>query len=49
MFRVTDGAIATTPDAGGVSPIGAPAAFRQAEARYADGWYASISKDTWGA
>ena len=33
---------------GGVSPKGATAAFRANEARYAAGWYASISADIWG-
>ncbi|MDZ7804718.1 NAD(P)/FAD-dependent oxidoreductase [Thiohalophilus sp.] len=33
---------------GGVSPADADAEFRQKEARYTRGWYASITSDTWG-
>lgn len=33
---------------GGVSPKDADAAFRQQEARYASGWYDSITSDTFG-
>jgi len=33
---------------GGVSPAEADAEFRQKEARYTRGWYASITSDTWG-
>ncbi len=43
-----DGNIAAVPNTGGVSPAGAPAAFRKQEADYARGWYASISADIWG-
>lgn len=48
VYRISDGAIAVAPETGGVSPTGAPAAFRANEARYAMGWYASIAQDTWG-
>ncbi len=40
--------LAEREGAGGVSPINADAAFRQAEARYGAGWYAAISADIWG-
>ncbi|MDN3711254.1 NAD(P)/FAD-dependent oxidoreductase [Paracoccus cavernae] len=40
--------LAEREGAGGVSPIGADAAFRRAEAQYGAGWYASISADIWG-
>ena len=33
---------------GGVSPMDAGQGFREDEARYAKGWYASITVDTWG-
>lgn len=33
---------------GGVSPMDADAEFRQQEARYTHGWYASITDDAWG-
>jgi len=36
------------PNAGGLSPRGAPAAQRRLEADYADGWYASITRDVFG-
>lgn len=32
---------------GGVSPLDADAAFRQAEARYGEAWYQAISTDIW--
>jgi sulfide dehydrogenase [flavocytochrome c] flavoprotein subunit len=32
--------------AGGISPLGADAAFRRDEAKYARGWYESIIADT---
>ena len=41
--------LAEREGSGGVSPIDADAAFRQAEAVYGAGWYASISADTWGS
>ncbi|MGB3387557.1 MAG: FCSD flavin-binding domain-containing protein [Pseudaminobacter sp.] len=48
VYRVTEGKIEAVPDSGGVSPTGASEAFRAAEANYAVGWYASISRDIWG-
>jgi sulfide dehydrogenase [flavocytochrome c] flavoprotein subunit len=48
VYRVGDGQIAAVPGAGGVSPSGAGAAFRKDEARYAQGWYDSITRDTFG-
>ena len=47
VFRVTPQGIATTPGAGGVSPRNADAAFRRQEARYAEGWYASMVQEIW--
>lgn len=49
VFRVTDQGIVTAPNAGGVSPRQADAAFRNAEARYAEGWYAAMGRDIWDA
>lgn len=40
--------LAEREGAGGVSPIDADASFRQAEASYGAGWYASVSADIWG-
>jgi NADPH-dependent 2,4-dienoyl-CoA reductase/sulfur reductase-like enzyme len=49
VFRVTEQGIVTAPNAGGVSPRQADAAFRNAEARYAEGWYAAMGRDIWDA
>ncbi len=49
VFRIdASGEIATVPDAGGLSPSNASNAFRQLEAEYARGWYASITADMYG-
>jgi sulfide dehydrogenase [flavocytochrome c] flavoprotein subunit len=47
VYRVTPQGIVAAPNAGGVSPANADAAFRHAEARYAEGWYASMSREVW--
>jgi sulfide dehydrogenase [flavocytochrome c] flavoprotein subunit len=47
VYRVTPQGIAAAPNAGGVSPANADAAFRFAEARYAEGWYKSMSQEIW--
>jgi len=48
IFRPGPAGFVEVPDAGGVSPRGAPAAQRRLEAAYADGWYASITRDAFG-
>lgn len=48
VYRYDDGEIQGVPDAGGVSPTGASADFRQREASYTRGWYASITQDIFG-
>lgn len=48
IYRLVDGEIKSVEGAGGVSPKDADSAFRQAEARYATGWYQSITSDTFG-
>ncbi|MCG5516165.1 MULTISPECIES: NAD(P)/FAD-dependent oxidoreductase [unclassified Ectothiorhodospira] len=48
VYRFQDGGIAGVPGSGGVSPSEASHAFRRQEARYAQGWYDSITADTWG-
>lgn len=48
VYRLQGGKIAAVEGAGGVSPSDASAEFRSREARYAEGWYDSISADTWG-
>ena len=49
VYRADGDAIFEVPDSGGVSPLDAPASFREAEARYGEGWYASICRDIWGS
>jgi sulfide dehydrogenase [flavocytochrome c] flavoprotein subunit len=46
VYRVTEKGIVQIE--GGVSPKDASAGFRADEAKYAFGWYASITADTWG-
>jgi sulfide dehydrogenase [flavocytochrome c] flavoprotein subunit len=48
VYRVTDGKPAEVQASGGISPANAAPEFRQQEARYAEGWYAAITADTWG-
>ena len=48
VYRVGPQGIAPVPNAGGVSPRNADAATRSAEARYAEGWYRSMSVEVWG-
>jgi sulfide dehydrogenase [flavocytochrome c] flavoprotein subunit len=48
VYSLQDGKIAEVKGSGGVSPKDANADFRQMEATYALGWYASITKDIWG-
>ena len=43
-----NGEIASIPGSGGVSPANAADEFRQAEAEFAKGWYASITTDMFG-
>jgi len=48
VYRVTEDGIVETPDSGGISPRGPLsdlAEQRRLEAVYADGWYASITRD----
>lgn len=48
VYRISEKGITEVPGAGGVSPKDASIAFREDEARYALGWYASITADIWG-
>jgi sulfide dehydrogenase [flavocytochrome c] flavoprotein subunit len=43
-----DKGIYKVKESGGVSPMDADAQFRKLEARYASGWYASITDDSFG-
>jgi len=48
VYKLSDTGIVAIKDAGGVSPMDADATFREAEARYAQGWYDSLTADVWG-
>ena len=51
IFRATPGGIVAVQGAGGVSPrtpANAPQ-FRDQEAHYAEGWYASATREIWGS
>ena len=48
IFSLQEGKIAPIKGVGGVSPKDADLEFRQMEAAYALGWYASMTKDIWG-
>ncbi len=48
VYHLQDGKIEAVKDSGGVSPADADAQFRQREALYAEGWYASITQDSFG-
>lgn len=48
VYRVSEKGIVEIEGAGGVSPKDASEGFRRDEAKYATGWYQSISEDAWG-
>jgi len=48
VYKVTEKGITEVEGAGGVSPKDAPDSFREQEAKYGAGWYASITADIWG-
>jgi sulfide dehydrogenase [flavocytochrome c] flavoprotein subunit len=48
VYRFNGQRLASVKDAGGVSPANADPDFRRQEARYAEGWYASITRDVFG-
>lgn len=45
VYRLNEGKIVKVEGAGGVSPKDGDESFRNAEALYAQGWYASITSD----
>ena len=49
VYRAENGKVIEVPGSGGVSPLDGDQRFRQAEARYGEGWYAAITADIWGA
>ncbi|MBI5163477.1 MAG: FAD-dependent oxidoreductase [Magnetospirillum sp.] len=48
VYAVQGGKIDGVKGSGGVSPKGQNYQFRKKEADFAEGWYSSISRDTWG-
>jgi sulfide dehydrogenase [flavocytochrome c] flavoprotein subunit len=48
VYGYDGGKITKIKGSGGLSPSGADADFRRKEARFAEGWYESISRDIWG-
>jgi NADPH-dependent 2,4-dienoyl-CoA reductase/sulfur reductase-like enzyme len=49
VYRATAHGIMAVPNAGGTSPAESSREHRAAEARYAFGWYRSMSAEIWGA
>lgn len=47
VYRMGESGIVAVEGAGGVSPAGESETFRSEEARYAVGWYQSITSDVW--
>jgi NADPH-dependent 2,4-dienoyl-CoA reductase/sulfur reductase-like enzyme len=48
VYQPQSGQLADVAGAGGVSPLGAPAPVRQAEAAFAAGWFRTITAETFG-
>jgi sulfide dehydrogenase [flavocytochrome c] flavoprotein subunit len=48
VYRLREGKIVKVEGSGGVSPMDAPDEYRRSEARYARGWYQSITQDAFG-
>jgi len=48
VYKPTNGQLADIPGAGGVSPLDAAAEFRAREALYAEGWFRTITSETFG-
>ncbi len=48
VYRPADGQLKDVDGAGGVSPINAPAAFRAQEAKFANGWFNTITAEVFG-
>ncbi|WP_245185787.1 NAD(P)/FAD-dependent oxidoreductase [Falsiroseomonas frigidaquae] len=45
VYQPANGLLSDVPGAGGTSPLAAPAAVREAEARYAEDWFETITAD----
>jgi sulfide dehydrogenase [flavocytochrome c] flavoprotein chain len=48
VYKPTNGQLMDIPGAGGVSPANAPRAARELEAKYADGWFKTITSEVFG-
>ena len=48
VFKPSNGLLADVEGAGGISQLNAPKEIREAEAKYAEGWYDVITKATFG-
>ena len=48
VYKPTNGQLMDIPGAGGVSPANAPRAARELEAKYADGWFRTITAEVFG-
>ena len=48
VYKPTNGQLMDIPGAGGVSPANAPRAARELEAKYADGWFRTITSEVFG-
>ncbi len=48
VYRPANGVLADIDGAGGTSPLDAPAATREAEARYAESWFHTITTEAFG-
>ena len=48
VYQPANGLLTDIPGAGGTSPQGAPASVREAEATYAEDWFATITTDVFG-
>jgi NADPH-dependent 2,4-dienoyl-CoA reductase/sulfur reductase-like enzyme len=48
VYQPANGLLTDVPGAGGTSALDAPASVREAEARYAEDWFATITADVFG-
>ena len=48
VYHPAGGQLIDVPGAGGISPLDAPRSFRAQEAKYANGWFTTITAETFG-
>ena len=48
VYRPADGQIKDVEGSGGVSPLDAPSATRALEAKFANGWFSTITQEVFG-